>query len=404
MRRKKEKKISIMKLFFTLLVIVYATAFVIRLFDRNTALDAFVRGEITLRTSVKAIVIHDSYVIRSRVEGKVVYLFEDGQRVKKGSDLLYLFSPETEILYQKYKEFTEEISAIKRATVKSDPVTSNEITSIRKNRDMMFLGIYDRNFGISDTYELDSMLEKFNLEIIDRMYEKTEGNYDVVEIQRKLDEIYKEINDRKLVIKAPESGIFTSRTDGYEVSSSRDLLSSIDIPYIREAVKEPVGPRYDPGDPGKLIVTDEYFLACEIPAQTAQELSGLQYIRIIFEGPSEPFYAVNHQIKQIDEDTCISILRTDRYLEANINKRIIDLDIIVSEIKGIKIPLDSLMNHDTKSGKAEIFISRNGSIIRLSVDVEAYDERYAIIDSEDIKVYDLLVREPGKVREGMYIQ
>ena len=43
MRSKKEKKISVMKLFFTLLVIVYATAFVIRLFDRNTALDAFVR-------------------------------------------------------------------------------------------------------------------------------------------------------------------------------------------------------------------------------------------------------------------------------------------------------------------------------------------------------------------------
>lgn len=399
---KKKKKRSVLKIFFMILALVYFVAFFNWIFDRNIELDIIKQGEVTEKHSTKAVIIRDSYIIRTPHEGQRIYLFSDGQRVRKEAELIYIFAEQFKAQHDRYFLLSDEITNLKRGLTRNIISSGNDLIKLRQQRDAYMLSMYESGNDIKRSALITELIKSVNEGIIDNLYQKAESAADITQKEDEKKSIEQSLINSGSYIKAPESGIFTSNTDGYETQSSRDLIASINTQWINNITANPVGPRKNSEDCGKLVISTYYYLAVIIDEQIKEKLDEKEYVRIIFPQIPEPFYAIKHQIRLDGDDTYILILRTDRYLERLINLRTVNIDILIQNVSGIKVPLTALKKHDNDT--ADIFISRNGDIIKLGVNIEASDKRHAIISSDELKMSDLLVQNPAKAREGMFIK
>jgi hypothetical protein len=378
--------------------------FISWIFTHNIQLNILKQGEITIKFSSKAVIIQDAYVIKNKAAGNVHYLYSDGQRIKKNSDMIYIYPESEQNLYTSFIILTEDLTDLKKSLLTSGSVQSNEVTGMKRERDEIMLRIYGNDADYRSLEITTDLIRASNDSIINSRYESDEENYDVLNLEEQIADIQMQLLENNMIIKSPESGIFTSKTDGYEVSSSRDLLSSLTEDLINEMILNPISERYSENNIGKLITSDIYYFAVIITEDVKVLLEEKEYIRISFPEIPEPFYVVNHQIIPVENNKYILVLKTDKYLEKLINKRVIDLDILISSERGILIPKAALFERDPVTGTANIFISRNGYIKKINVAVTAEDKQDAIIGSELLEAHDLLVVNPEKAREGMFIK
>ena len=385
------------------MTLVYAVSFISWILDRNLTLDTFKYGEIVNKYSSPAVIFKDAYVIKKGSVDNIQYLYQDGDRVKKNSDLIYVFPENFIELYNRIQNIRNEIINLKKTLTDQKEISNNQIQKMKTQRDDIILGIYAENTTIADLGILNDLVIQENNEIIEKKYSLMETNHDVVSLEKELDQAYLELKENKLIITSPESGVFSSEIDGYETISVRDQLSLLSDSYLKQIIQEPIGKKFSDDAIGKLIISDEYFFAIEITEEVYIFISEKEYIKVCFSGIPESFYAINHKIIIQEDSKYILILKTNKYLEINANKRTISLDILISSDTGIKIPRNVTFDTDQEAMTTHIFISRNGNIVKHEVNIISQDKDDMIIYSEELKINDLLVKEPKKAREGMFI-
>ena len=392
------------RLFFFLLTIIYTVSFISWLLDRNIELDTLKYGEITTKFSSQAVIINDAYVIKKDSIENVEYLYEDGERVSKDSELMYVFPAGFQDLYHKIKHIQSELIELKKTLTDNKEITNNQIKKMKTERNNTILDIYSFDSTIAELGVLNDFLIRENNEIIIKKYSLVEANNDVISLEKELEDAYRELDDNKLIIDAPEPGLFCSEVDGYETISSRDQLAAMTVSKLKEVIQEPRGKKYSENAIGKLITSNDYYLVTEITKDIYSFVSDKEYIKIIFPGIPEPFFSINHKIIIQEDGKYILILKTNKYLEMMTNKRTISLDMIISSDKGIKIPREVTFETDQDSMTTNIFISRNGNILKQKVNIVTQDIDDMIIYSEELKISDLIVKEPQKAREGMFVK
>lgn len=390
--------------FFIILTIIYTVSFIYWLLDRNIELDTLKYGEIVTKFSSQAVIINDAYVIKKSSIGNIQYLYQDGERVNKYSELMYIFPENFQGLYNRLVKIQNEIIGLKKILTDPKEITNNQIKKMKAKRDDIILEIFRDDNTIAELGILNDLLIKENNNIIEKKYSLIEANNDVISLEKEVDDAYLELKNNNFIITAPETGVFSSKVDGYETISAREQLAAMSVSRIKEVILEPKGKKYSDDAVGKLIISEDYFFVMEINEVVYSFISDKEYIKVIFPGIPEPFYTINHKIIIQQDGKYLLILKTNKYLELLANKRTISLDIMISSDTGIKIPRQVTFDTDQETMTTHIFISRNGNILKHKVNIVSQDIDDMIIYSEDLKISDLLVKEPKKAREGMFIK
>ncbi len=118
----------------------------------------------------------------------------------------------------------------------------------------------------------------------------------------------------------------------------------------------------------------------------------------------------------IENDKNIAVIfKIDEYIEGFYKTRNIDLEAVVLNYEGLKVPKESILEKDGKKGVLVLDINRNATF--KPVKVKGYDEVSAIVHSnvfyeiegdqqkavDTIKLYDEIVKNPSRVKEGQMI-
>lgn len=108
------------------------------------------------------------------------------------------------------------------------------------------------------------------------------------------------------------------------------------------------------------------------------------------------------------QDGLFVIFSTDRKIEWFADRRVLPVELVLSETSGLKVPMASLINYDPDLASASIMIVDGGYTTLCSVHIRDHDREYAIIEAttpkvSNVKDSSILVANPESIEPGEFI-
>ena len=142
-------------------------------------------------------------------------------------------------------------------------------------------------------------------------------------------------------VTAGQSGYFSSLVDGYETALTPDAALQLTPAALHSLLDSP--PAQGGGSAGKLILSDLWYFAVNLPADAAQRLSPGGTALLRFSGDSDQ--DVDMTVLQVGEpegDVCTVIFSSDRYLSRTTLLRRQTAQLIFESWSGLRIPKTAL--------------------------------------------------------------
>ncbi|MBP5262589.1 MAG: hypothetical protein J6Z43_10745, partial [Clostridiales bacterium] len=213
-------------------------------------------------------------------------------------------------------------------------------------------------------------------------------------------------------VTAPCPGIISFKLDGQEEALSFDYLLTADPSLIREVISDSVG-----------IITSDLDIAENEPvARIARNEE--QYIAVYLDSGDASqadfevgsLHTLNVGSEGVVIDRCevvrststsgglLIVFSTTRYVEDLLDLRTVDIEIVISERSGLKVPVSSLVDADYDRGIATVYYNNQGFADEIGVIIEDYDREFAIIapigDSSIPNTQTVIVTNPSSIKPG----
>ena len=111
----------------------------------------------------------------------------------------------------------------------------------------------------------------------------------------------------------------------------------------------------------------------------------------------------------IEGKNAVIVFKADRALSETTLLRLVDIDVITGQTKGIKVPKKALSNINYIENKAEVAVIKSGYVYYVDAKIKAMSGEYAIIENLDpegeitFDINDFIIINPEKVNEGQVI-
>lgn len=369
--------------FFVFLAIFFAFAFFgIKLAFKPPLYDIIQYGELNAWNEYPGIVIRDEEVYTAPDYGKVDFFVSKGQMVDKDTLLAVLYKDNynQELVEQLYKTKQRIWDYQNRNMVQemmdSDYETIQEnIVEVMRN---MQYSIHAYAAQDMENYEnqLRRLLHR-KKEIFHRM--DSTSNY-LEQLYQEEDEIESKLDEWKVEIVAPKSGIISFEIDGLEkILTPNDIdyltrdqylsFSEHEAPVSHDENSEIGLPLY------KLVESDKWYLVSLIPHKKVYYEQG-DRLNLKLLGLSEnPISSTVYRV-DFSEDSTLVILEITDGIETVIESRKIYVE-IETRAQGLMVPRGAIINQKDSIG---VKVIANGDIQFVRVKVKAMDDDWAIID------------------------
>ena len=369
--------------FFVFLAIFFAFAFFgIKLAFKPPLYDIIQYGELNAWNEYPGIVIRDEEVYTAPDYGKVDFFVSKGQMVDKDTLLAVLYKDNynQELVEQLYKTKQRIWDYQNRNMVQemmdSDYETIQEnIVEVMRN---MQYSIHAYAAQDMENYEnqLRLLLHR-KKEIFHRM--DSTSNY-LEQLYQEEDEIESKLDEWKVEIVAPKSGIISFEIDGLEkILTPNDIdyltrdqylsFSEHEAPVSHDENSEIGLPLY------KLVESDKWYLVSLIPHKKVYYEQG-DRLNLKLLGLSEnPISSTVYRV-DFSEDSTLVILEITDGIETVIESRKIYVE-IETRAQGLMVPRGAIINQKDSIG---VKVIANGDIQFVRVKVKAMDDDWAIID------------------------
>ncbi|MTI53894.1 HlyD family efflux transporter periplasmic adaptor subunit [Geosporobacter ferrireducens] len=361
-------------------------------------------------------IIRNEKLIKSNQEGEIKYFAQEGERVKKGYKIAEI-----------YKD------AVDDATRKKLEVVNQRIENLNENKENLF----ERDVEKLDTEihktisQLKEYNEKGNLLKVEELKKELTSKLDKKRIiagdksfagknlealKQEQQQLEKKINNSISWMLSPEPGIVSYQIDGYESILNPSNMAALEYEKISKIEPQITDLRVQ-----KVIRTQPLFKIVDNNIWymvTWLDKGLLDQYKV---GRTVEFKFPQGQIKGqifrvIENDKNIAVIfKIDEYIEGFYKTRNIDLEAVVLNYEGLKVPKESILEKDGKKGVLVLDINRNATF--KPVKVKGYDEVSAIVHSnvfyeiegdqqkavDTIKLYDEIVKNPSRVKEGQMI-
>ena len=304
------------------IIFIYLLIMIIRSFNTHTYSIYEVQAS-SIDTNIQAtgLAIRQEKLINSAESGYISYYIRDGERVGKNATVYTV--DETGSVYDSLADLSAD----------NETLDEEQYTEIR-NRISMFNSYFD-DIGYSDVYNFKYDLENVVLEL---------SNEILVDQLTSMDSAAKSANTFKEVA-SEESGIITYYQDGYE---SFDLYKVTENDFNKDKYEKTTlktGEIIGAGTPVyKMITSENWNLVLMLSNDDAKRLKDSTSVSInIANNPRN--VTCDMELIQ-NNDQYFAILSLDKMMINYINDRFLDIEIIMEQNEGLKIPNSAITNKE----------------------------------------------------------
>lgn len=355
------------------------------------------------KVSSEALFIRDESVVEKAATGVTVPCFEDGDKINvKGNVAMQFSSSKAAANYSKYTDFTNQIKYYQTLEAQTVGQSAN-LETINEDIEQKVINYTDglcRN-KIGDTAEeLDSVLVRRQLiigEDVDLL--------SIIENLRDKRNSYSSFSKPDKYIKADESGVFSSYTDGYENIIDFDKAEKTSVKEFKSALKA-VDKSQDVGNNiGKLVTSYTWYVQTLVSTDAIKNLENGDYVNIVLKDDvSREFKAeiVSGADVSLGQKETLLILKLNE-MDADIAKlRKAEIEIRRKTYEGIKIPSEALHVVDGKKG---VYVLIASQIKFREVNVIYSDDDYVLAEydesnTDSIHLYDKIITQGKDLKDG----
>lgn len=355
------------------------------------------------KVSSEALFIRDESVVEKAATGVTVPCFEDGDKINvKGNVAMQFSSSKAAANYSKYTDLTNQIKYYQTLEAQTVGQSAN-LETINEDIEQKVINYADglcRN-KIGDTAEeLDSVLVRRQLiigEDVDLL--------SIIENLRDKRNSYSSFSKPDKYIKADESGVFSSYTDGYENIIDFDKAEETSVKEFKSALKA-VDKSQDVGNNiGKLVTSYTWYVQTLVSTDAIKNLENGDYVNIVLKDDvSREFKAeiVSGADVSLGQKETLLILKLNE-MDADIAKlRKAEIEIRRKTYDGIKIPSEALHVVDGKKG---VYVLIASQIKFREVNVIYSDDDYVLAEydesnTDSIHLYDKIITQGKDLKDG----
>ena len=418
MINKNTSKVRKAKVSITRLVLFIIVAFIIiragvGLVLKHPKTEIIKYGEIEISENVTGYIIKNETITNAPISGQLSIKVPEGTKVQKGVTAASIFRDDANDDYnKKIKAIDDQIANIK-SNSKSANIFQGDTQKLDNDiAEKMKLVVDNSNSGnIENLSELKSQINDL---IGKKLTVSGEQGFSGLNIQDKLKEretYVSVINSSKADIPTSDAGILSYKVDGFEKYFTLNNLKAITVNELdKMIIKDPVEipKKAHVGQPVvKIINNFEWYMLCVIDTVKIKPIKQKDNLFIALNDGTN----VSAKVYSIKEDKNGKSLLT-LYLTTNLEQfyslRKVDIKIIKNDYKGLKIPTSSIVN---KNGKRVIMIINKGVTKFIEVNLEGFDDDYAIIQEgnkiageKGLSLYDEIIINPRFVKEGVMIR
>ncbi len=422
--RKKRSRKSVMNkaliaLSVCLLFVVLLVFVIHHLFDYIAAkpdLTFISNGSVEHTIGARALIVRDEVLVQTSTTGDLVTQATEGSRVYKNQRIGMVVPENMQTVVDSLRNTQSQISDVQQELIQ---------TGLAEGAENIYEDFNNGLNPIVDLIRLDAMDGKISdmssyassIAVLLNQRETTlsELNFDDerLRVLRSDEAAYEnQLSRNASTIRATSPGVISFRMDGMESELTFNVLleSSTDTiyNYISDSVGViPTNLAVENGDYVARIASNErQYIACFLDERTATaeafKLGSPHTINIGSEGIS-----IGKCIVERVEPTSHGLLvvfSTTRYVEDLLDLRSVDIEVVINETQGLRVPITSLVNPDFDRNIASIYVNNQGFCDEVGVIIEDYDREFAIIapigDGSVPNLQTVIVTNPSSIKPG----
>ena len=397
-------------------VMIFTVHHLLKFFAVKPEMSFIEKGAIEHTIGAKALIVRSETVINTPATGDLVTQTTEGSRVYSGQRVALVVPEDMQSVVSNLRNTQSQISEVQQELISegSAPGADEIYKDINEGLipiiDMIRLDSMDGN--VSD---MASYMSSVSVLINQRESELSELKFDDERLRElRADETSYEnqLQKSSAPIMTNKPGIISFKLDGLEQELSFNLLLEADPSVIKEYINSSAG----------LITSDLYIEANENVARIASNEE--QYIAVYLKKKDASVSAFQvgtlHTLNVRSEgisigkckvERCVSaddgmliIFSTTHYVEDLLDLRTADIEIVITETSGLRVPTGALVNPDYSRGIATIYLNNQGFADEVGVIIEDYDREFAIIspigDSNTPNTQSVIITNPESIKPG----
>lgn len=408
---KKRKRRKMIAGAFKVLAVVLVVALIIILISVNTnkgtgaSTQYLSKGYIEDAASGKISFLRDETPVYSSFSGIFVPDVSEGDRVAKNAVVGHVVKPEYSDALEELKDIENRISAAQKASSYIDASKSGEMLVLEDaiEKEIGKLAKLAMSGGLSgyrDSFtELNDLFERKN------ELEMSAGSTDtyISGLQAERQSILSRISSYMYEVHAPEAGIISFRSDGFEgrvteiTGFLRSRIEETNFTSVQSSTLTPsesagielpdgdltsvAGASVNNGTTVARIATDNvYYVTMKVSDPSDHRISSGSTAVVDISGENIRFEAETVGLFY-GESGAVAVFKVSRAMDSTVSLRSQEGRVIFSHIEGLKVPLRVLTDWDKAGVTARLTILRSGYIRYAYVNVLGRDNDYAIINS-----------------------
>lgn len=355
--------------------------------------------------STKALIVRDEHAIANTSSGVVVPCYNDGDKIRTGSNVAMVFNSSDDATnYSKKQELDKALAKYTELQSQSTGIASN-INSLNKEigNDV---NEYIRSLDKKDSQDIRESSGLLNDALIRRQLLIGE-TVDFTPIINDITAKSQALSSIAPIdyVKTDLSGVFTSYTDGYEGLVDYKNVKNLTVDDVNSYISTVSEKAQVPNNIGKLVTSYNWYIACVVNTDDIKNMQNGDTIKIALSNSENSvikMQIVTGAEPKIGEQQTVLVLKSNDLDSKILNQRCEDIQIICDEYTGIKVPVDAVhINGDEKGvyalvstqvqfRKAEVIYTTDEYVL-LSYDVE---------DKDGIRLYDQIIIQGKELSDG----
>ncbi len=269
----------------------------------------------------------------------------EGEKVGRGQQIALVYrDSQTQAGQTRIEELEMDIDLLEEAISQSGSLES----AARLDEDIIQAVVALRSsYALGDHTQLREQVLGVKSSVLKRGYTYGEGltSADLAarlrQLREELSVLTRQSSQATTRVTADVPGVFSALVDGYESRLTPDSLAQLTPVSLQELIDSPAGE--DSGSMGKLITSDTWYFAANLPSAAAERLKEGKTATLRFSGELNRNVEMTvDRVGPADGDRTLVVFSSNRYLTLTTLLRHQTVELIFESWSGLRIPKEAL--------------------------------------------------------------
>ncbi len=425
--RKKGRKGGVTRVLLVLFALLYFPALWNWLFHDSIETGILDNGLLELKVPVTGVFIREETAVKAPRDGIIIPKVGSIERVPNQYEFAMLIDETSRITLQKINELEENII---RQVAESYPSSLEQHTEFREQvqNEADKLSVLAVNKTLPELKGIQSTLERL---LYQRNREVFQGQGDRLYLQNEKSELEKlkqNLNQNATMIRSEFSGLVVwddlPVDEKYSLENMDSLtpddlalpntektkngdtsISKLSLIRAEEAFAVKKDQTF-----ARLVSNEKSWFVCTADNKKAARIKAGNSLSLKLEGLEQLIPGTVESVRPAGNTTIITVA-FNRLIEKTVNLRQAQADLVIESIEGLKIPVRSLTNRNTRDNTADVILVRMNRAVIKRVAVIAEQDAFAVIEAlegssetDPVSIFDIYVVNPKNIEEGQVIK